>query len=176
VYGALVVKVLKAMAPEFSAKGEAGFPDLEYNLRAMASVGDMSEGLGAGDYTDIIKSYARHLFGQQTEAEREARAEMVKQAYQKFYAKLPKTQKDEYFDASAKVENEDDDDDEEEEEKSDVPWFGKWKPQDANYKIKNFPLNGVWKEYRALKQFVSSRVVLIILTDLRLGREGTSLQ
>lgn len=36
--------------------------------------------------------------------------------------------------------------------KTNKSWFGEWKPQDANYKIKKFPFNGVWKEYNALRK------------------------
>ncbi|CAG8659588.1 12170_t:CDS:1, partial [Acaulospora colombiana] len=151
VYGALVVKVLKAMAPQFEEKGEAGFPDLEYTLRAMADMGETTSGFDGGEYTHIIKDYARHLFGPQSREEREARAEKIKQAYQAFYKKLPRDQKEEYADRSgveAKSTDEDDDDMEVDDASASVPWFGEWKPQDANYKIKNFPLNGVWKKYR----------------------------
>lgn len=90
VYGALVVKVLKAMAPEFAEKGEAGFPDLEDSFHAIFNVGETAMGLGCGEYTHIIEDYARHLFGQQSEQQREARTKRIDQAYQAFYKKITK--------------------------------------------------------------------------------------
>ncbi|KAG8809653.1 hypothetical protein FRB91_009685 [Serendipita sp. 411] len=163
VFGALVVKVLKALAPEFAEKGESEFPDLESCLRQMANVGENSSGFDGGQYTQIIKNYARHLFGRRTEEEREARAERIKRAYQKFYKALPKDEKKEFADPSAPKGKEDEDkgdedeedgweDEEDEEDEKDAgPWFGKPKAQDVNYKIQSFPLDRAWKTYRELR-------------------------
>ncbi|CAG8740662.1 14760_t:CDS:2, partial [Acaulospora colombiana] len=100
VFGALVVKVLKALEPEFAEKGEAELPDLEFCLHSMADVGDMTSDFGGGKYTKILKSYARHLFGRQSQEYRQARIEAIKRTYQKFYQTLPNDKKQEYVDKS----------------------------------------------------------------------------
>ncbi|KAG8807303.1 hypothetical protein FRC17_004527 [Serendipita sp. 399] len=154
VYGALVVKVLKGLDPEFKEEGEQAFPDLETCLRSIANLGDMSSDVGGGQYAKIIKNYARHLFGGRSEEERQARAEQIKQAYKKFYDGLPKDKMKEFLDPSAPKQRDDDDEDEDENEEDETdngPWFGKPKAQDADYKIQSFPLDKAWKTYRELR-------------------------
>ncbi|PVF95883.1 hypothetical protein CPB86DRAFT_554513 [Serendipita vermifera] len=158
VFGALVVKVLKALDPDFIEKGEVGLPDLEFSLRSMADVGEMTSDFGGGKYAKIIKNYARRLFGQQSQEHRQARVEAIKTDYQKFYQALPEDRKQEYVERPTDRARDDEDEDEDEdfdeddgEEEAGIPWFGKFKPQDANYNIQSFPLANAWKEYRELR-------------------------
>jgi hypothetical protein len=154
VFGALIVKVLKGMNPEFTEKGTAGFPDLELCLRAMTRIGAWTGGFDGGQYNQIIKNYARHLLGGRTEEEQRAYKEAVKEAYRKYYRALPTDQKERFLNPSGHDENDEDDSMEGVEEGE--PWFGQPTAQDANYKIENFPLNGAWKHYKELNKCVIS--------------------
>jgi hypothetical protein len=140
-----VVKVIKSMDSEFTEKGTAGFPDLEFYLRTVARIGTRTSDFGAGEYTHIIKNYARHRLGGQTEEEQGAYKEAVKKAYGKYYRALPARQKKNFTDPSFHNENEEDDGIEVEEGE---PWFGQPIAQVANYTIESFPLNEAWKEYK----------------------------
>jgi hypothetical protein len=154
VFGALVVKIIKGMDSELAEKGTAGFPDLEFSLRAMARVGALTSGFDGGEYTHIIKNYARHILGGRTEEEQRAYKEALKEAYRKYYRALPTDQKENFLNPSGHNENDEDDPMEGVEEGE--PWFGQPTAQDANYKIESFPLNGAWKHYKELTKYVIS--------------------
>jgi hypothetical protein len=145
VFGALVIKVIDSMDSEFAEKDMAGFPDLEFYLRTVARIGTKTSDFEGGEYTHIIKNYARHRLGGRTEEERRAYKEAVKKAYGKYYRALPPRQKKNFIDPSYHSENEEDDGIEVEEGE---PWFGQPTAQDANYTIESFPLNEAWKEYK----------------------------